>query len=81
MQWTSRVFDFDKTATGYNIGADVGILFTDNVGVGGIVRFSRATYDMSSALAVTAGAVDVSSLLKSTKAGGVFAAGGVRFRF
>lgn len=36
-----------KSVTGFNVGADVGYYFTDVIGVGGIIRFSRATFDSS----------------------------------
>ena len=76
-----RRTEFDATATGFNVGTDLGFFFTDNIGVGGLLRYTRATYELESALARTAGAFDVSGLLEKPKAGGVTAAGGVRFKF
>ncbi len=34
------------TATGFNVGADVRWMFTRNLGVGGLVRFTRAKVDL-----------------------------------
>ncbi len=34
------------TATGFNVGADVRWMFTRNIGVGGLVRFTRAKVDL-----------------------------------
>lgn len=36
-----------KSVTGFNVGADVGYYFTDVIGIGGVIRFSRATFDAS----------------------------------
>jgi hypothetical protein len=36
-----------KSVTGFNVGADVGYYFTDVIGIGGVIRFSRATFDSS----------------------------------
>ena len=35
------------TATGFNAGADVRWMFTRNIGVGGLVRYTRATVDLT----------------------------------
>jgi hypothetical protein len=59
------------TKSGYNVGADVSWMFSERVGVGGLVRFSRATADYS-----------VSSTNQvSVDLGGLQAAAGIRFRF
>lgn len=76
-----RRTEFEATATGFNVGADVGFFFTDNVGVGGLLRYTRADYELESALTKTVGALDVSGLLENPRAGGITAAGGVRFKF
>lgn len=55
-----------ETKVGFNVGVDVGFYFTKNIGVGGIVRFARATIPFS------VGDLDV---------GGASAGGGVRVRF
>ena len=60
-----------KTATGVNVGADITWKLSRNVGVGGLVRFAKA----SVTLAPSAGnstTIDV---------GGVQVGGGVRFAF
>jgi hypothetical protein len=57
--------------SGYNVGADVTWMFSERIGVGGLLRFSRATADYS-----------VSSTNQvSVDLGGLQAAGGIRFRF
>ena len=63
------VTDVSKTAVGFNAGLDVGYYFTPTVGVGGGVRFARATVDLP---------IHGSSV--STDAGGVQALVGLRFR-
>ena len=45
----ATVTEQTKSKIGFNVGADVMVLFARHVGVGGIVRFSRATVDFSSA--------------------------------
>ena len=35
------------TATGFNVGADVRWMFTRNIGVGGLVRYTRASVDLT----------------------------------
>ena len=59
------------SAWGINLGVDVSVFFTDRVGVGGLVRFARATADMSS--------VDGDEI--RIEPGGLQVGGGVRFRF
>lgn len=60
-----------KNKLGFNAGADVTYMFSAVVGVGGVVRFSRATMDFSGG--------DGSTL--SVDVGGVQAGGGIRLRF
>jgi hypothetical protein len=60
------------TKAGFNASADVGVKLSKSVGVGGLVRFSRATADFP--LAGTAAGA-------SASIGGVQAAGGIRFFF
>jgi hypothetical protein len=62
----------DGNAWGYHAGADVGMFFNRVVGVGGTVRFSRATVTMADPLSESN--IDV-------KAGGVQFGGGLRFKF
>ena len=63
--------DASKSQVGFNAGVDVGALFSKHVGVGAIVRYSRASLQ----LPVSAGQeVEI-------HAGGLQVGGGVRFRF
>ena len=62
----------EGTKIGFNVGADVGYKLSRSVGVGGLVRFSRATLSFP----LTGSASDV-----SVDAGGLQVAGGVRFYF
>src|SRR5581483_8673536 len=55
---------------GFNVGCDIGVKFSQNVGVGGILRFSRTSVSfpaVGSAASVT------------TDAGGFQGGGGIRF--
>jgi hypothetical protein len=52
--------------TGFNVGADVGYYFTQNVGVGGLIRFSQTKVTFS---------------LGEVDAGGAMIGGGLRLRF
>ena len=60
-----------ETATGFNAGVDVTWAFAKNVGVGGLVRFSRATATIAPAQGRT---IDL-------EVGGFIAGGGVRLLF
>jgi len=60
------------TKLGFNVGADIGVKLSKNVGVGGLVRFSRASVTFP--LARTTSGV-------TTDVGGPQVAGGVRFFF
>ncbi|HKF65873.1 MAG TPA: outer membrane beta-barrel protein [Vicinamibacterales bacterium] len=62
----------EKTKLGFNVGADVGYRLSHNVGVGGLVRYSRVS--LSLPLAGSASGVSVD-------AGGLQVGGGVRFYF
>ena len=62
----------ESRKVGFNVGADVGLKLSKNFGVGGLIRFSRAS--LTFPLANTASGV-------STIAGGLHAGGGVRFFF
>jgi hypothetical protein len=57
--------------TGYNVGADVTWSFSERVGVGGLIRFSRASVDYTVSSTNTV----------SADLGGLQALGGIRFRF
>ena len=60
-----------KSETGYHVGADVAVFFSRYVGVGGLVRLSRASVDFTSE---DGGRVPVD-------VGGVQVGGGLRVRF
>jgi len=69
---SADVAHVDETAWGYHVGGDVTWMFTRNVGVGGIVRYSRAEKDLVSP-------ADGATL--SLGFGGLQYGGGLRFRF
>jgi hypothetical protein len=58
------------TATGFNAGADVRWMFTRNIGVGGLVRYTRATVDLTR-----------NNRTVTVDAGGMQVGGGVRLAF
>jgi hypothetical protein len=58
------------TATGFNAGADVRWMFTRNVGVGGLVRYTRAAVDLTR-----------NNRTVTVDAGGMQVGGGVRLAF
>ena len=60
-----------ERATGFNAGADVTFKFTPNVGVGALIRYSKATLE---AVGSTGGST-------SFDVGGLHAGGGLRFIF
>jgi hypothetical protein len=62
----------DRTKVGFNVGADFGYKLSPNFGLGGVVRFSRASLSFP----LTGSATDVNA-----DAGGLQAGGGVRFYF
>jgi hypothetical protein len=68
----ATVSKVSATKLGFNAGVDVGVKLSKNVGVGGLIRFSRATVNFP--LPNTASGV-------STDVGGIQASGGVRFFF
>ena len=59
------------SATAFNVGADVTWTLTRSVGVGGVIRFARATVDLDAAGGRTI----------SIDAGGPYVGGGIRFFF
>jgi len=69
---SATVTTVSATRMGFNAGVDVGVKLSKNVGVGGLIRFSRASVVFP--LANTASGV-------SADVGGVQAGGGVRFFF
>jgi opacity protein-like surface antigen len=60
-----------ESTIGFNAGADVGYFFARNVGIGGVIRFTRASVDFTSS--------DGETL--EVDAGGVQAGAGLRLRF
>jgi hypothetical protein len=69
---TTETHEFNKW--GFNVGADIGYYFGDNVGVGVLVRYSKASVDLPISISST-GATESHDL------GGTTVGGGVRFRF
>jgi hypothetical protein len=83
--WTVELSDpeiktLGGTTWGFNVGADVTYLFTKNIGVGGMVRYSGASLDVENALSAER---DDGSLAKTVNLdlGGVQVLGGIRIRF
>jgi hypothetical protein len=68
---SARTEQAKGSAVAFNVGADVMWFFSKNVGVGGLVRFSRATIDLDAPENRTV----------SVDAGGVYAGGGLRVIF
>ena len=62
----------DQNKVGFNVGVDVGVKLSDSFGIGGLIRFSRATV----AFPLSGAASGV-----STTVGGLYAGGGIRFFF
>ena len=62
--------DQSESTMGFHVGGDVAYYFSNQVGVGGMVQYSRATVEMT----VPSGTADV-------KAGGLQVGGGLRLRF
>jgi hypothetical protein len=58
--------------TGFNVGGDVAYKFSKNVGVGGLIRYSKASVNFPLAGAASGVTTDV---------GGLQAGGGIRFYF
>jgi len=69
---SATVSKVTATKAGFNVGGDVAYKFSKNVGVGGLIRYSKASANF--ALAGTASGV-------TTDVGGMQAGGGVRFYF
>jgi len=69
---SATVTRVSATKLGFNAGVDVGVKLSKNVGVGGLIRFSRTSIVFPLANAASGVSADV---------GGVQAGGGVRFFF
>ncbi len=67
----ASVGERSESAVGFHVGADVGFFFSRNVGVGALVRFSRASVDLVSE---NDGRVSIDT-------GGFHLGGGLRLRF
>ena len=66
------------SAWGYHAGVDASYFFSRHVGVGGLLRYSRATVDLENPLQSL---VDDRTATDAFKVGGVRVTGGVRVRF
>jgi len=64
--------EIEEGAWGFNVGADVALFFTPHVGVGGVVRFNRATVAIVDPLSEQAAELE---------AGATSVGGGLRLRF
>ena len=64
----ASVQEYDGSAVGFNVGADAAVYFSSWIGVGGVIRFSRAESDLG-------------ERPTTITAGGLHAAGGLRLRF
>ena len=64
----ASVQEYDGSAVGFNVGADVAVYFSRWIGVGGVIRFSRAESNPG-------------ERPTTITAGGLHAAGGLRLRF
>jgi hypothetical protein len=81
--------ELDDTAWGFNVGGDVAWFFTNNIGIGGAVRFTRATVEFPNLLRETAspsGNAGNPPFLEGQRrvesdAGGTQLMVGMRFRF
>jgi hypothetical protein len=60
-----------ESAVGFNVGTDLALFFTRQVGVGGTIQFASATIDVPSAAGQT----------QAAKAGGAQVGAGLRIRF
>jgi hypothetical protein len=71
---TYQTTEVESTAWGFHAGADAAVMFGRVFGLGGFMRFSRATATVEDAAALGDGPVDV-------KLGGFQTGGGIRLRF
>ena len=69
---TAAVTNVSTSKVGFNVGGDVALKFSRNVGVGGLIRYTKASMNFP----LTGSASGI-----STDAGGLQAGGGVRFFF
>lgn len=71
--------DVSGTVWGYNLGADLSVLFSKNIGVGGAFRWSRASTDVENVLEFTR--TETPNTSASIDLGGFQLLGGIRLRF
>ena len=81
--WTASITDLETepvkaSAWGYHAGVDASYFFSKYVGVGGLVRYSRATVELENPLQSL---VDDRTTTDPLKVGGLRVTGGVRVRF
>lgn len=69
----------EGSAWGYHVGADLTYLFTDRIGVGGLVRYSRGSSSVENALEALR--TQTSNTSASLDLGGLQLLAGVRIRF
>jgi hypothetical protein len=67
-----------QSAWGFNVGTDVAYYFSQTVGVGGLLRFSRGTIDLPNDFQSNANGTLVT---QEVKLGGLSLGGGIRLRF
>lgn len=67
----------ETSGWGFHAGADIGVFFTRVIGIGAVVRVSRASLDVENTLAATLGAGETVEI----EAGGLQVGGGLRIRF
>ena len=67
-----------RGAWGFNVGAEVAFFFSDNVGIGGGIRFTRATVAFENFINTKSTGETV---LVDSDAGGAQVTAGVRLRF
>jgi hypothetical protein len=75
---TLQIEQHDASAWGFNVGADLSYFFVRSFGVGGLVRYSRATVTLPNLFLTSATDRPVN---QDVDVGGITVGGGVRFRF
>lgn len=68
---------YDASGWGFNVGGDVAVYFTEAIGVGGLIRYTRADVPLTFALGTAAGETDP----LDNRVGGLQFGGGLRVRF
>lgn len=74
-----EIENLEGSAWGYHVGADVTYLFNDHIGVGGLVRYARASSDVQNSLETTR--TEMSNTSASLDLGGLQVLAGLRIRF